>query len=66
MIEEGLLWDITHCGVSVMFMKDVFMEIGDGGDICVLSRISSVFDAPRMTLTGSRRSRCAARRRLLR
>ena len=36
-IEEGLLWDVTHCGVRVMFMKDVFMEIGDGGDIGVLS-----------------------------
>ena len=36
-IDEGLLWDVTHCGVRVMFMKDVFMGVGDGGDIGVLS-----------------------------
>ena len=36
-IDEGLLWDVTHCGVRVMFTKDVFMGVGDGGDIGVLS-----------------------------
>ena len=36
-IEEGLMWDVNHCGVRVMFMKDVFMEEGDGEDVFVLS-----------------------------
>ncbi len=32
-IEEGLSWDVTHCGVRVMFMRDVFE--GDGEDIFI-------------------------------
>ena len=34
-IEEGLMWDVNHCGVRVMFMRDVFE--GDGEDIFIFS-----------------------------